>query len=69
VMIRSLKGFSLLDGARGRPKADLAALAGTLSKLSAFATAAGPRLEAVDINPVFAMPDGCFAADAVLTVT
>ena len=68
VMIRSLKGFALLDGARGRPRADLAALAGTLSKLSAFATAAGPRLEAVDINPVFAMPDGCFAADAVLTL-
>ncbi|NCY23720.1 MAG: CoA-binding protein [Alphaproteobacteria bacterium] len=68
-MIRSLKGFSLLDGARGRPKADLAALAGTLSNLSAFATAAGPRLEAVDINPVFALPEGCYAADAVLTMS
>jgi len=68
-MIRSLKGFSLLDGARGRPKADLAALAGTLSNLSAFATAAGPRLEAVDINPVFALPEGCYAADAVLTIS
>ena len=29
-MIRSLKGFPLLDGARGRPKADVAALASAL---------------------------------------
>ena len=68
-MIRGLKGFSLLDGARGRPKADLAALTTTLSNLSAFATAAGPRLAAVDLNPVFALPDGCYAADAVLEIT
>ena len=43
-MIRSLRGFPLLDGARGRPKADVAALARALSALSAFAAAAGPRL-------------------------
>jgi hypothetical protein len=68
-MIRSLRGFSLLDGARGRPKADLPALATTLSNLSAFASAAGPRLLAVDLNPVFALPEGCYAADAVLEIT
>lgn len=68
-MIRSLKGFALLDGARGRPRADLAALATTLSNLSAFATAAGPRLEAVDINPILAMPQGCWAADAVIALS
>ena len=65
-MIRGLKGFPLLNGARGRPLADLAALAAALSALSAFAIAAGPRLISVDINPVFALPTGCFAADAVL---
>ncbi|WP_160123353.1 acetate--CoA ligase family protein [Rhodovarius lipocyclicus] len=68
-MIRSLKGFPLLDGARGRPKADLKALSTALSNLSAFATAAGPRLASVDINPVFALPDACYAADAVLEIT
>ena len=41
-MIRSLKGFPLLDGARGRPKADVAALAGALSALSRFAARRGP---------------------------
>ena len=65
-MIRSLRGFPLLDGARGRPKADLAALARALSALSAFAVAAGPRLVGVDVNPLLVLPEGAYAADAVL---
>jgi len=67
-MIRSLKGFPLLDGARGRPKADVPALAGALSALSAFAVAAGPRLAGVDVNPLLVLPagQGCYAADAVI---
>jgi succinyl-CoA synthetase beta subunit len=67
-MIRSLKGFPLLDGARGRPKADVPALARALSALSAFAAAAGPRLESVDVNPLLVLPEGqgCYAADAVV---
>ena len=70
-MIRSIRGFPLLDGARGRPKADVAALADMLARLSAFAVAAGPRLASVDLNPVFALPagQGAFAADAVIEVT
>lgn len=67
-MIRSIKGAPLLLGARGRKPADIPALAQMLSRLSAFAAAAGPRLLAVDLNPVFAMPDGegAYAADAVI---
>jgi acyl-CoA synthetase (NDP forming) len=69
-MIRSIRGAPLLLGARGRPVADIAALARTLSRLSAFAAAAGPRLASVDLNPVFAMPkgEGAFAADAVIDI-
>ncbi|MBI5276482.1 MAG: acetate--CoA ligase family protein [Burkholderiales bacterium] len=67
-MIRSIKGAPLLQGARGRPPADIAALARMLSRLSAFAVAAGPRLQSIDLNPVFAMPEGqgAYAADAVI---
>ncbi len=67
-MIRSLKGFPLLDGARGKPKADVKALAQALSNLSAFAAAAGPRLASVDVNPMLVLPagQGCYAADAVI---
>ena len=69
-MIRSIKGAPLLLGARGRPPVDIKALAHMLARLSAFAHAAGPRLLSVDLNPVFAMPEGqgAFAADAVLEI-
>jgi len=70
-MIRSIKGAPLLEGARGRPKADIKALAEMLSRLSAFAVAAGPRLQSIDLNPVLAMPEGqgAYAVDAVIEVT
>ncbi len=69
-MVRSLKGAPLLQGARGRPKADVAALAQALSRLSAFAAAAGTRLASVDVNPMLVLPEGqgCYAADAVIEV-
>jgi acetate---CoA ligase (ADP-forming) len=67
-MIRSIKGAPLLLGARGRAPVDIPALARMLSRLSAFAVAAGPRLQSIDLNPVFAMPQGqgAFAVDAVI---
>ncbi len=69
-MIRSIKGAPLLLGARGRKPADVAALSTMLSRLSVFADQAGERLLSIDLNPVFAMPDGegAFAADAVLEI-
>ncbi len=69
-MIRSIKGAPLLFGARGSKKADVKALAETLSRLSAFAAASGERLQSIDINPVFAMPEGegAFAVDAVIEI-
>jgi len=69
-MIHSIKGAPLLLGARGQPKADIKALAKMLAQLSAFAAAAGPRLQSIDLNPVFVMPEGqgVYAADAVITL-
>jgi acyl-CoA synthetase (NDP forming) len=69
-MIRSIRAAPLLLGARGRPVADIAALAEMLARLSVFAHQAGPRLLGVDLNPVFAMPagQGAFAADAVIEI-
>ena len=69
-MIRSLKGFALLDGARGRPKADVPALASALAALSRFAAGADERLLSVDVNPLLVLPEGqgAFAADAVIEV-
>ena len=65
-MIRSLRCFPLLAGARGREHADIASLATMLARLSAFAIAAGPRLAAVDLNPVITSAQGVAAVDAVM---
>ena len=67
-MIRGLRGFPLRDGARGRPGADLAALAEAVAALSRFAASAGPRLVSAEINPLLVMPDGegAYAADAMI---
>ena len=65
-MIRSIRAAPILLGARGRPPADIAALAAMLSRLSQFAVAAGPRLLSVDLNPVLAMQKGACAVDAVI---
>jgi acetate---CoA ligase (ADP-forming) len=71
-MIHRIKGAPLLLGARGKPKADVNALARMLARLSALAVAAGPRLQSIDLNPVFVMPqgqgEGAYAADAVMTL-
>ena len=69
-MIRSIKGAPLLLGARGRKKADVTALAEMLARLSVFAHQAGENLQSIDLNPVFAMPEGegAFAVDAVIEI-
>ncbi len=57
-MIREVKGFAMLDGARGKPKADIAALADALARLSVFAAANAGRIASLDVNPILARPEG-----------
>ena len=66
--VRSLRGFALLDGARGRPHADLDALINLLVSLSHVATALSDDFQAVDINPLLVLPSGggIVAADALV---
>lgn len=65
-MIRELRSFPILDGARGRPKADIKALAATLSRLSRLAAANSGRIDSMDINPLIVRADGVFAVDAMI---
>jgi acyl-CoA synthetase (NDP forming) len=51
-LLRRLRHWPLLDGYRGRRKADAAALADLVSRLSRLAADAGPRLAELDLNPV-----------------
>ncbi len=51
-MVRSLKGFPLLDGARGRPPGDVDALVQVIMSTAHLAAALGDRLAELDLNPV-----------------
>jgi acetate---CoA ligase (ADP-forming) len=62
-MLRSLKTFPLLDGYRGAPKADVAALEDLLLRVSALVEA-HPQVAEMDLNPVIVHPSGAVAVDA-----
>ena len=57
VMIRSLRTFPLLDGARTGTPSDVQAAAAALSALSAMA-AAFPQIAEIEVNPLFVAADG-----------
>ncbi len=62
-MVRGIRGLPLLQGYRGRPAADLAALEEVLLRVSRLAEEV-PEIGEIDMNPVFALPEGCAIADA-----
>ncbi len=57
-MIDSLKSAALLRGFRGRPHADITALADTIVAFADMVATLGDRLEEAEINPVFVLPEG-----------
>ena len=57
-MITQVKGARLLQGFRGRPAADLAALADTLVRVSYLAVHLEGHLVELDINPLMVLPRG-----------
>ena len=67
-MIREVKGYAILQGARGTPPADEDALVEALVRLSMFAAAQGDALQGIDINPfiVLAKGHGAVAVDALI---
>jgi acyl-CoA synthetase (NDP forming) len=67
-MVREMRCFPLLDGARGRPAADVAALEALLLRISDFVVAHAHRIEEMDLNPVWvgAVGEGALPLDAVI---
>ena len=57
-MIGGLRGSALLRGARGRPPADVGALADALVRLATLADAQRERVRALDINPLVVLEEG-----------
>lgn len=62
-MLDELKSSAILNGVRGSPAADRAALTQLISAVSRFGVAAGGRLAELDLNPVRAGAGGAVAVD------
>jgi acyl-CoA synthetase (NDP forming) len=62
-MIHEIKGFPLLDGFRGKPKANIDAIVDVLMKISEFVMEHQEVYE-MDLNPVFIYEDGIVCVDA-----
>jgi acyl-CoA synthetase (NDP forming) len=64
-MVRSIKGYPLLNGWRGSPAADVDALEQLLLRVSAMVEDI-PEVAEMDLNPVAVLPpgEGCCVVDA-----
>lgn len=70
-MLKSLKAFPLLNGARGRAKCDVDAIANAISKIGDFAVANKNTVKELDINPMFVYEEGkgVGIADALIVMS
>jgi acyl-CoA synthetase (NDP forming) len=66
-MLRSLRTFPLLEGYRGTPPCDHAAIEDVLLRVSALVEA-HPEIAELDLNPVVASPEGALILDARVRV-
>jgi acyl-CoA synthetase (NDP forming) len=67
-MVREMRCFPVLAGARGRPVADVPALERLLLGVSEFVMANTARIEEMDLNPIWvgAEGEGALPLDAVI---
>jgi acetyl coenzyme A synthetase (ADP forming)-like protein len=68
-MIRGIKGYRLLQGYRGQPAADVEAIQEVLLRLSRLVEEI-PDIVELDLNPIFALPEGqgCKIVDARIRI-
>ena len=66
--VSGLKIRKLLDGYRGAPKGDIAALEQAIASVAAYLVANADAIEELDINPVLVLPEGegVVAVDALI---
>ena len=68
LMIDSLQGKAVFEGVRGQPPVDVETLTDVLVALSQLAIE-HPEIIEIDLNPVFATPDGLIAVDWLVLST
>ncbi len=66
-MVHELRGLPLLQGARGKPKADIDALVDVVMKVQALGMDLAAEVSELDLNPVVVLPKGAVALDALIT--
>lgn len=68
-MVRSIRGYRLLEGYRGHPPADVEAIEEALLRISRLVEEV-PEIGEIDLNPIFALPPGkgCRIVDARIHV-
>jgi len=68
-MVREIRGYRLLEGYRGHPPADIAAIEEVLLRVSRLVEDI-PEIQELDLNPIFGLPPsrGCVVADARIRV-
>lgn len=68
-MIRSIRGYRLLEGYRGHPPADIPAMEDLLLRVARLVEEV-PEIVELDLNPVIALPpgQGCWIVDARIRV-
>jgi acyl-CoA synthetase (NDP forming) len=68
-MLAELRGFPLLEGARGRKPADVGALADVIMNVQRLAMDLAGEVRELDINPLIVRPRGAVALDALVVRT
>ena len=68
-MVRSIRGYPLLEGYRGHPPADIGAIEELLLRIARLVEEV-PEISELDLNPVFALSPGqdCSVVDARIRV-
>ena len=69
-MVRSIRGYRLLEGYRGHPPADIPAIEDLLLRVARLVEEV-PEISELDLNPIIALPpgQGCLIVDARIHVT
>jgi acetyltransferase len=66
-MVRSIRGVKLLQGVRGEPASDLAAVEEAIARISQL-VGDHPEIREMDVNPWLAFPEGGVAVDGRISV-
>lgn len=65
-MLRSLRIWPMLSGARGRAALDVDSVVGAITALSSLAIDKRSDISEIDINPLVVLEDGCRVVDALV---